>query len=177
MRRTLNLVLAALVGIAGPAAGQGRAELALGGGITQPTGDFGDATKVGWHALGTITWFPSADAFGVQATGFYGQNKFDPGGGKFRLFGGMGELRLDLRTEGSFRPYAMLGVGFMDVEAMPTGGNSSTDTKVSFDGGVGLGYVGAGKIGFFVQARYVNVFFDGPDLSFIPITAGLRVSL
>jgi opacity protein-like surface antigen len=177
MRRSYWLILAALVGVTGTAAGQGRAEFALGGGLTEPMGDFGDAAKVGWHALGTITWFPSRDVFGLQATAFYGQNKFDPGGGKFQMFGALGEVRLNLRTEGAFRPYVMAGPGFMDVETKPTGGSSSTDTKFALSGGIGFGYMGAGKVGFFVQARYVNVFYSGPDLTFSPVSAGLLISL
>lgn len=177
MRRPFILMLALLGGAAGTPAAQQRAELSLGGGITVPSGDFGNAAKTGWHGLGTITWFPAGDPLGVQATAFFGQNKFEGGGGKFQMFGALLEGRLDLRTESAFRPYVMAGGGVTDVEAKPTGGTSVTRTKVAIDGGVGFGYVGTSKVGFFVQARYVNVFDSGPDLTFIPVTAGIRIAL
>ncbi|MFN8654383.1 MAG: outer membrane beta-barrel protein [Gemmatimonadales bacterium] len=177
MRRHLILTLALLGAAAGTLAAQQRAELSLGGGITVPTGDFGNAAKTGWHALGTITWFPAGDPFGVQATALFAQNKFEGGGGKFQMFAALLEGRLDLRTEGAFRPYVMAGGGVTDVEAKPTSGSSTTRTKIAIDGGVGVAYVGTSKVGFFVQARYVNVFDSGPDLAFAPVTAGIRIAL
>ena len=177
MRRVATLVLAALAAISSPAAAQGRVEIHLGGGVTEPTGDFGKAAKLGWHGLGSIAWFPGKEVFAIQATGFYGQNKFDPSGGKFKLAGGLAELRLDLRSEAAFRPYFMLGGGLVNSKASPDGGGGTSNTKGALAGGVGLGYVGATNVGFFVEFRYVNVFYSGSDQTFIPLSAGLRIAL
>jgi opacity protein-like surface antigen len=177
MKRILSLTSAALLLLAASATAQSKAEIGIGGGITQPTGDFGDVAKLGWHGLATITVFPGSQPFALQGSAFYGQNKFDTGGGKTKLFGALGEFKLDLRTGASFTPYVVAGGGLVNVKTSVPGGTSSSDNKGALDAGVGAGYTGASKVGFFVEARYVNVFDSGPDLTFIPVTAGLRVSI
>lgn len=182
MRRLILLVIAALIGASVSASAQSL-ELSLGGGATQPSGDFGDAAKLGWHVLGTISVFPSDATYAIQGTGFYGQNKFDgTGGDTFKLYGGLLEFRLDLRSGAAFRPYFMAGGGLTHVSggaasSAPPPAISFGDTKGTFSGGIGVAYEGKSGVGFFAQARYVNVFFSGPDLSFIPLSAGIRVGL
>lgn len=179
MRRLISLVMAGLLGITASANAQSL-EVSLGGGATQPSGDFGNAAKLGWHVLGTISVFPSEATYAIQGTGFYGQNKFDgTGGDTFKLYGGLLEFRLDLRSGAAFRPYFMAGGGLIHVSGGASGplAVSYGDTKGAFSGGIGVAYEGKSKVGFFAQARYVNVFFGGPDLSFIPLSAGIRVGL
>lgn len=173
MKRIITLLLAALLLMAASAAAQTRAYISFGGGITQPTGDFGDAAKLGWHGLGTITVFPGTEPFGLQGSLFYGENKFEIGGGKAKMFGGLAELRLDLRTGAQFTPYVAVGGGLLNVKA--SGGDS--DNKGALDGGIGVSYIGASNFGAFLEARYVNVFDSGPDLTFFPLTFGLRVAI
>jgi len=173
MKRILSFTIAALLLVVASAAGQAKAELSFGGGITQPTGTFGDASKTGWHGLASIAAFPGDHPIGLQGTVFYGQNNFQTGSGKTKLFGGLGELKLEMRTDAAFKPYAVVGGGLVNAKA--TGGSGST--KGALDVGIGVGYIGASKVGFFVEGRYVNVFDSGPDLQFIPISAGLRIAL
>jgi opacity protein-like surface antigen len=177
MKRIFSLAIATLLLMAASVAAQSKAELSFGGGITQPTGDFGNVAKTGWHGLATITAFPAGQTVGLQGSVLYGQNKFETGGGKTKLFGALAELRLDLRTGAAFTPYVAVGGGLMNVKATAAGGGSSSDNKGALDGGVGVGYLGASSVGFFVEARYVNVFESGADLTFIPVTAGLRIAL
>jgi hypothetical protein len=177
MKRIMVLASTALFLMATSATAQSKAEISLGGGITQPTGDFGDLAKLGWHGLATITVFPGTQPFGLQGSGFYGQNKFETGGGKTKLFGALAEVRIDLRTGAAFKPYVTFGGGLVNAKTSVTGGGSASDTKGALDGAVGIGYVGASKVGFFFEVRYVNVFDSGPDLTFIPVTAGIRVSI
>jgi opacity protein-like surface antigen len=177
MKRIMALAGAALLLTVASAAAQTKAEISFGGGITMPTGDFGDVAKLGWHGLTTITVFPGTQPLALQGSGFYGQNKFDTGSGKTKLFGALAELRLDLRTEAAFRPYVAFGGGLMNAKTSGTGGGTTSDTKAALDLGVGVGYIGASTVGFFVEARYVNVFDSGPDLTFIPVTAGLRIAI
>jgi opacity protein-like surface antigen len=179
MRRLILLAAAGLLGMTTPGYAQ-RLEFSLGGGVTQPTSNFGDVAKLGWHGLATFSVFPSHATYAFQGTGFYGQNKFDgTGGKKFKLYGGLLEFRLDMRSGAAFRPYVMAGGGVTHV----TGGAISSalslvdDTKATLAGGIGVAYEGASKVGFFVQVRYVNVFLNGPDLQFIPLSAGLRIAM
>ena len=176
MKRLVPLILMALLVMTGTAAAQSRVELALGGGATVPTGDFGNAAKAGWHALATVAIFPGTSVLGVQATGFYGQNTFKAGGGKWKLSGGVAELRLEMRSKAAFKPFFMLGGGLVDYKAALTSGPSASNTKAALDGGVGVAYNVGANGGLFLQGRYVIVFSPGSHLTFVPFTAGFQVS-
>jgi hypothetical protein len=151
---------------------QSPVEIAVGGGATEPTGDFGNAAKLGWHGLATVTVFPSGGVLGIQATGFYGQNNFDPGGGKWKLAAGLAELRLNMRTTAAFKPYFTAGGGVVNYKAALSSGPTASQTKGAVDGGLGVAYSAGGDGGIFLQLRYINVFASGSDLNFIPITIG-----
>jgi hypothetical protein len=170
MKKVLCLTLTALAFISTVAQSQVGVEFHLGGGITQPTGNFNDVAKLGWHGLATFAVVPSHAPFAIQASALYGENKFKAGSGKWKLFGGLGEVRLDLGTKGTSRGYFMAGGGAFNLKA--TGGGSST--KAAFDGGAGFAYLPSPEYGVFIEARYVNVFVSGPDIAFIPVTLGLR---
>lgn len=172
MKRIISLACAALFLTVASAAAQTKALISFGGGITQPSGDFGDVAKLGWHGLGTLTVFPGTEPFGIQGTVFYGENKFDVGGGKTKLFGGLAEIRLDLRTGAQFTPYVAVGGGLVNTKV-----GSSSDNNGALDGGLGVSYLGPSRVGAFLEVRYVNVFDSGPDLTFFPVTAGLRIRI
>lgn len=176
MKRIACFVIAALSFISTAAQGQVGVEFHLGGGITQPTGNFNDAAKLGWHGLATFAVVPSHSPFAIQASALYGENKFKVGSGKWKLFGGLGEIRLDLATTGKSRGYLMAGGGAFNVKAT-SGGTSVSNTKGAFDGGAGFAYVPSSEFGVFIEARYVNVLVSGPDIAFIPVTVGFRFTL
>jgi opacity protein-like surface antigen len=177
MKRIVSIALAALSFATTAVQGQVGVELHVGGGITQPTGNFGDAAKLGWHGLVTFALVPNQAPFAIQASGFYGQNNFKPSGGKWKLAAGLGEIRMDLGTHGTARGHVMAGGGAVNVKAKATGGASVSETKGAFDIGAGFVYLPTPEIGIFLEGRYVNVFVNGPDITFIPITAGVRLVL
>jgi hypothetical protein len=175
MKRIMCVALAALSVVAAPVRAQVGVELHFGGGITQPTGNFKDAAKLGWHGLATIALVPGHAPFAIQGSALYGQNKFEVGSGKWTVLGALAELRLDLSTKGTARGYVMAGGGAINVKAKPTGGSSTGNTKGAFDVGAGFAYMAANEIGVFIEGRYLNVFEPGPDFSMIPITVGVRL--
>ncbi len=172
MKRAACVLFAAMAFISTAAQGQVGVEFHLGGGITQPTGNFGDAAKLGWHGLATIALIPSHAPFAIQATGMYGENKFKVGSGKWKLSGALAEVRLDLGTSGKSRGYVMAGGGVFSVKAAGIG-----KSKAAFDAGAGFAYMASPKAGVFVEGRYVNVFESGSDIGFIPITVGVRIAI
>lgn len=174
MKRAIFVALVALAVSATQAHGQMKVEFDLGGGITEPTGDFGDAAKLGWHGLATFGVVPSGDRFAIQATGFYGEDDFEVLSGKWKLGGGLGEFRFDAFNADKFTGSVMLGGGLMHVKAEPSGGKSTSETKGAFDGGLGIAYMVGDSWGLTFQLRYVNVFMDGSDISFVPVTLGVR---
>ena len=175
MKRTFLIAIAALACLTSALSAQAKIQVDLGGGITEPVGRFGDVAKLGWHGLATFAVVPAGSPIAIQATGYYGENKFDPSGGTFQLLGGLGEIRFDLKATEGFGGFALAGFGLMDVKARPTGGGTASDTKTAFDVGAGLRYLVSGKVGLFAAARYVNVFTAGEDLKFVPVSVGLRL--
>jgi hypothetical protein len=176
MRGAYCLALAALALAAGTANGQTRFEFGVGGGISEPSGDFGNLAKTGWNGLGTVGIAPSSMPLAIQASGYFGENGFDAGSGKYQLAGVLGELRLILRTTGEIRPYVLFGGGAIDVKEAPDGFPSAHQTKGAIDGGIGLLFWAHKSTGLFVEARYVNVFTDVKKTEFIPVSVGLRFS-
>ena len=174
MKRTLLLTFAALVLTASAGHGQMKVQFDLGGGISEPTGDYGDFTDLGWHGLATVAVVPNGSPLAIQVTGFYSQLDFKTIGGRWELGGGFGELRLDLLKRSKMTGSVLLGGGVIHAKAKPDVGGSTSDTRGAFDGGLGLTYNVTEMVGFFFQARYVNIFIDGPDITMIPLTAGLR---
>jgi outer membrane protein with beta-barrel domain len=177
MRRVLVAVAWVLALTAGTGSAQARVEVGVGGGVTNPIGDFGNAAKVGWHGRGSVAFLPAGAPVGLRIVGYYGQNGFDGGGGDWKLAGGVGELLLRLRAAGGIKPYVALGGGVYNVKAEPSGGPSTSDTKAAMTAAAGLGYSFTASTAVFFEARWVNVFVAGSDIAFIPLSAGLQFGL
>ena len=68
------------------------------------------------------------------------------------------------------------GVGLYHVRVDVTGFSSTSETKVAFNGGVGvLAATRATRV--FWEARFINVRTGGGATSFIPISAGVSFGL
>jgi len=157
------------------------AEFSLGGGITNPLGTFNDATKLGWMGLAAISFVPTGSPVGIQIDGQYQQFPFDVGGGHERFLIGTGDLVYKIKTseESQFRPYLIAGAGVYNLKgtgSTTVSGNFSTTgstTKFGLNGGAGFD-IKAGSAGLFLEGRFHDVFTSGKDVTFIPITIGIR---
>ena len=172
----------ALVLGATPALAQG-AEFSLGGGIGLPLGDFDDAAKLGFHGLAGVSIVPSGSPVGLQIDGQYHQYKIDASESlKSRMiFGTANAVYKFSSSEGSrFRPYLIGGGGVYNLKvtgADDLGGVIDTDnsaTKFGINAGAGFDFK-AGSAGLFVEGRFHNVFTEGSNTTFIPITIGIRL--
>ena len=158
------------------------AEFSLGGGIANPLGTFNDFTKLGWMGLAAISFVPTGSPLGIQIDGQYQQFPFDAGGGHDRFLIGTGNLVYKFKTseDTKFRPYLIAGGGVYNYKATGSStvsGNVSTTgstTKFGVNAGAGFDYKAGGGAGLFVEGRFHNVFRTGSDISFIPITVGIR---
>jgi len=162
------------------------AEFSLGGGIGIPLGSFDDAAKLGWHGLAAVSFVPNGWPVGIQVDGSYQQFSLDdaafPGtsGLKNRLIMGTGNIVFKFKTseESSFRPYLIGGVGVYNTKV--TGGDTpgvvlpGGETKFGINAGAGFDFK-AGAAGLFLEGRFHDVFTDGENLKFIPITVGIRL--
>jgi hypothetical protein len=162
------------------------AEFSLGGGIGIPLGSFDDAAKLGWHGLAAVSFVPNGWPVGIQIDGSYQQFSLDdaafPGttGLKNRFLMGTGNIVFKFKTseESSFRPYLIGGGGVYNTKV--TGGDTpgvvlpGGETKFGINAGAGFDFK-AGAAGLFLEGRFHDVFTDGENLKFIPITVGIRL--
>ena len=172
--------------LSAPAANAQGAEFSLGGGATVPLSDFGDFAKTGFHGLVGVSFAPSSFPLGIQIDGMYQRLKNEdivPGGRSSQILNGTANLIYKFKTseESTFRPYLIGGVGIYnfkqvsgsDVAGPGVGNTGSTGTDFGLNGGAGFD-IKTGGIGLFVEGRFHNVFSDGADTKFIPITVGVR---
>jgi hypothetical protein len=178
------LAVAMLLGA--PALRAQGAEFSLGGGIGVPLGDFDDAAKLGWHGLAAVSFGPEGWPVGIQIDGSYQQFSLDdaafPGfdGLKNRLIMGTGNVVFKFKTaeDSRFRPYLIGGGGVYNSKI--TGSDDPEDilpggeTKFGLNAGAGFDFK-AGSAGLFIEGRFHNVFTEGSNTQFIPITLGIRL--
>jgi outer membrane protein with beta-barrel domain len=181
MKRIVSVVLAAGGALLlSAASAQAQVSVGVGGGVTIPTGTFGDFSKTGWHGVANVGYdLPSG--LGVRGDFFYGENKFDKGfvgaDGKTKLAGGFGNLAYTFKSAGTIHPYVLGSVGFMNVKIAPDGGGSNSETKVAFGGGAGVKFKAGSDANIFVEGRYITVNTSGDNANFIPITLGVSFGL
>jgi hypothetical protein len=176
------LALGLLVGA--PAAHAQGAEFALGGGVGVPLGDFDDGAKLGWHGLAAISFVPNGWPVGIQFDGSYQQYGLEDAGGftglKNRFIMGTGNIVFKFKTseESTFRPYLIGGPGIYNskvtADSDPGDVLGGGETDFGFNAGAGFDFK-AGGAGLFIEGRFHNVFTEGSNTQFIPITLGIRL--
>ena len=188
MRGIVAPVAVVLIGVlAAPrvASAQG-AEFSLGAGASVPLSDFGDVAKTGYHGLVGISFAPSSFPLGFQFDGQYHRLKQDAsiGNRTNQIIMGTGNLIYKFKTseDSKFRPYLIAGAGIYNFKlvsgdnvAGPGVGNTG-NTATDFGLNAGAGFdIKTGGVGFFAEGRFHDVFTDGPNTKFIPITVGIRL--
>jgi hypothetical protein len=165
----------------GDASAQMPVSFGLGGGVSIPVGSTSDALKTGWHGMALVRFKPAASPIGFQIDGMYHRLSVEDGG-----------LDLDLSTqvlngtanavfafpvseETRFRPYLLGGVGIYNFDLKGDDAPSTTESSTDFGINAGAGFdIGFGGGTLFVEGRFHNVFTEGTDTKFIPVTVGLR---
>lgn len=169
------VVLGGLLALSAPGAAeaQTRGYVGIGGGATIPIGDFGDGVKTGWlgQVIGGVTL--GSGMLGLRVNGTYGQHSDKGGGdGKVKLIGALGDVVVSPKMSGKAKPYVLAGAGMMNAK-FSGGGVSESSTKFAWNAGAGLAL--GGKVGFYIEARFVSVKVEGSSSNMIPITAGVRL--
>jgi hypothetical protein len=175
-RKTLGIVLAALLVSAGPVSGQGI-KFMFGGGLTAPVSDYKnvDGAQSGWMAmLGAAVSFPVIP-IGVRVEGLFGQN---PHSGtntdKTVLYGGAASVLLKFGIPGPLSPYIIGSAGYLDHHYSPgdTGDPSTDEWKPVFGGGAGIS-LSLVVIGAFIEGRYMA----RSSTRFIAAMGGLQIGI
>ncbi len=153
-----------------PTQAQAQARLLLGGGLSNPNGNFSNSTDSGFH--GRVGLEVGIPVFPVSIRGEGEVHRFSEssGGGNTDLVDGTVSAVLSLGGIG-LSPYVIAGVGTYRIS--PSVGDVVTNG--GFHGGFGVS-IGALGFGGFAEIRLVNI--NGKngaeDVRYIPITVGVR---
>jgi hypothetical protein len=185
MRAIRSVVVgAALMATAGAAPAAAQARFSLGGGVTLPLGDFGDAAGTGFHGLAAVSFVPTGSPVGIQVDGMYQRLGVDddPVFGEvdadFQVIQGTANAVYTFTTaeESTFHPYLIGGVGLYNMKLTGDDVPDDLDSETDFGINAGAGFdFQAGAVGLFVEGRFHNVFTEDESTNFIPITVGVRL--
>jgi len=172
MRRLTSFAVVAF--FLAPAAVEAQPSLMLGGGVSNPIGDFSDgAGATGFH--GRVGLQIGVPTFPVAARGDADYHRFGEGdlGSQFNVLAGSLSAVLTLPGVG-IAPYVLAGVGAYRL-GLDIAGTTESDTETGFHGGFGVN-LGALGFGGFAEIRFVNVSTDSPgNFRYIPLTVGIRL--
>jgi hypothetical protein len=181
MLKALTAVAMATAFTASTAHAQTPVTFGVGGGVNIPLSDFGDAAKLGFQGTALVQFAPANLPVGFRVDGTYQQNKFDTDvtevDGKFQQIYGTGNVVYTFKTAESsmFHPYLIAGGGAYNMKAKTDveGDEEGSSTKFGVNGGAGFDYA-AGGATIFLEARFHNVFTEGSNTTFVPITVGVK---
>jgi hypothetical protein len=164
------------MGLSSPALHAQSIGFSLGGGVGVPLDTFDDLVKVGWHGIAAISFIPDNVPVAIQIDGsfsrFSDETPFDI---QSQLIYGTADAvyKFASSEDTKFRPYVIGGVGVYNSKATGSDALGGSSTKFGVNAGAGFDF-NAGGAGLFLEGRFHNVFTDGDNLKFIPITLGIR---
>lgn len=144
----------------------------LGGGVTIPTGDFGDFADTGWMTTGGFSVDIGDSGASAGLEGFYGQNNHETEGEKTNPYGAMGFLLYRVGNPSRVGPYVFGGAGIL-VHDFSSAGESVSDTNFGYEFGAGLDFPFADRVGLWLEGRWMGA----SDTNFFGILAGLGFGL
>jgi opacity protein-like surface antigen len=145
----------------------------IAGGMSMPTGDFGDAFKSGYNVSGLLQFqqpsWPVALRIEAQYQDFGAKGGVDASA---KTIGGLANVIFAFPTKSTVRPYVTGGLGFFHLK-MEEGDLSASDNKFGFDMGAGLDFQLSG-MNTFIEANWQSIRADGAAANQIPIRVGIR---
>lgn len=169
----LALTTAAHAQTTGTGAPTRPVSVGISGGLSLPTGDFGDAVKSGFNVGGLLEFTRPASplAFRIEADYQRFDSKLDlPGAGNLRVISGVANILYKFAGE-TARPYLLGGVGLFNTGSSVEGSESETD----FGANVGVGLeIPLSGITAFGDVRYQSIFASPDNVNIIPIRVGIR---
>lgn len=173
-RSAAGLLLGVLL-FSAPLRAQG-AEFSLGGGLAVPLGTYDEVVKMGWHGTAGLSFVPGGFPIGIQVDGTLAQFSDEtPLDIKTQLMFGTANAVLKFRSSvaARLRPYVIGGIGVYSSKATGDDAPEGSTTEAGINLGAGFD-IKAGGAGLFVEGRWHNVFLEGDNLKFLPITLGVR---
>lgn len=184
MKRSVLGVAAGLALMAATANAQSMAPVAkpvsfgIAGGLSMPTGDFGDAVNTGYNISGLVQYkgpmWPVALRLEAQWQHFgIDSDVIDAG---VRSLGALANVLYYIPSAGMVKPYLTGGLGLLnfkvDDDACPADADCSS-TKFGFDFGAGLEFQLSG-MSTFVEANWQSIQTEGSATRMFPIRFGIK---
>ena len=149
--------------------------IGLGGGASQPLGDFADAAELGWHALAVISLESIMLPQSLRADIGYGVFPFkDVPGSDGNHTVGSATVNLGYRlpmTDSPFSPYILTGFGWYQL-----GCDQDCEKTIvaGWNAGLGTKFIAMGLNGF-IESRFHYVYGGPGSATFVPVTIGFRL--
>ena len=145
----------------------------IAGGMSMPTGDFGNAFKSGYNVSGILQFqqpsWPVALRIEAQYQDFSAKGGVDASA---KTIGGLANVIYAFPTKSTVRPYVTGGLGYFHLKA-EEGDLSASDNKFGFDMGAGLDFQLSG-MNTFIEANWQSIRAEGAAANQIPIRVGIR---
>ena len=172
MYRTLavatSLVLTFAVSTSADA--QRRTSLGFAAGASVPVGDLGDATSIGYHALGTLSISGTASTpLGFRIDGMYNGLSGKSQGPDLAVWTVNGNFVYAFPGGLTATPYLIGGAGWYHLKAEEADEGTN---ELGINGGIGARFALSG-FSTFAEVRFHNVFTDESSARLIPITFGI----
>ena len=155
----------------------------VGGGVSVPVSDAGDAFKNGYNLKGfvrlNVPKLPVMPRFDLDYSRFDLNDAQIGMPGKAQILAGLANLQFSVLNLGLVRPYLIAGLGAYNVKTETDGVTPSSVSKTHFgiNGGAGAA-LNLGVVHGFVEGRIDNVFteagmIDATKIQVVPVTFGL----
>jgi opacity protein-like surface antigen len=175
-RRLVTLVAAAVFALVAPLTLNAQTIYVMGG-VTSPTGDYGDFTDTGWMGSAGALFDIGPPGLSVGADAFYGQNSFKDGTESSddpKLYGGMGLVQYSFQTGTSIQPYIYGGAGILVLKV-----GDESESGLGYQVGGGVGYPVSPTVSIFGDVRYMG---GSPgdidvDVTLFGVSAGVAFGL
>ena len=153
-----------------------QTQFSLGAGAGVPIGTFDDVVKVGWQVSGAVSFSPPDLPVSFQASANYAQFSDEtPLDIKAQIIYGTADAVYRFRSALStrFRPYLISGLGLYNSKDIGDDAFGDSATKLGINLGAGFNFRVA-RAELFLESRFHDVFTEGPNVKFVPLTVGLR---
>lgn len=155
----------------------------VGGGMSVPVSDAGDAFKNGFNVQGfarlNVPKLPVMPRFDLNFSRFDLDDAQVGVPGTGQILAGLANLQLSVLPLGPVKPYLIAGLGAYNVKTETEGVTPATVSKTHFgiNGGAGVA-LNLGMIHGYVEGRVDNVFteagmVDANKIQVVPVTFGL----
>jgi len=167
MRKLTLLTILALA--LTPVICRAQVRLLIGGGLSQPNGDFSEQVNTGLHGRVGLQVGVPVFPLSLRGEGEIHQFSKPTGAKNTAMLNGALSAVLGLGGIG-LQPYLLAGMGSYRLDSRST---ELPETSRGIHGGFGVG-IGALGFGGFAEIRFVSISGDIRKTRYIPVTLGLR---